>query len=51
MSRTDELRALAQRVADSFPPQVSEVVLFLASDASALLTAAQIPADKGYMKV
>jgi SDR family mycofactocin-dependent oxidoreductase len=33
------------------PNQVSEVVLFLASDASALLTAAQIPADKGYMKV
>ncbi len=33
------------------PEQVSEVVLFLASDASALLTAAQIPADKGYLKI
>jgi NAD(P)-dependent dehydrogenase (short-subunit alcohol dehydrogenase family) len=33
------------------PNQVSEVVLFLASDASAVLTAGQIPADKGYMKV
>ncbi|WP_059014341.1 mycofactocin-coupled SDR family oxidoreductase [Mycobacterium sp. M26] len=33
------------------PKDVSEVVLFLASDASSLLTAAQIPADKGYMKV
>lgn len=33
------------------PEQVSEVVLFLASDASALLTAAQVPADKGYLKI
>lgn len=33
------------------PHQVSEVVLFLASDASALLTAAQVPADKGYLKI
>jgi SDR family mycofactocin-dependent oxidoreductase len=33
------------------PEQVSEVVLFLASDASSLLTAAQIPADKGYLKI
>jgi SDR family mycofactocin-dependent oxidoreductase len=33
------------------PEQVSEVVLFLASDASALVTAAQIPADKGYLKI
>jgi NAD(P)-dependent dehydrogenase (short-subunit alcohol dehydrogenase family) len=33
------------------PEQVSDIVLWLASDASALLTAAQIPADKGYLKV
>lgn len=33
------------------PEQVSEVVLFLAGDASALVTAAQIPADKGYLKI
>jgi SDR family mycofactocin-dependent oxidoreductase len=33
------------------PEQVSEVVLFLASDASALITAAQVPADKGYLKI
>ncbi|MGY4708318.1 mycofactocin-coupled SDR family oxidoreductase [Mycolicibacterium sp. CBM1] len=33
------------------PHQVSEVVLFLASDASSLVTAAQIPADKGYLKI
>jgi len=26
-------------------------VVFLASDASALITAAQIPADKGYLKI
>ena len=33
------------------PEQVSEVVLFLASDASALLTGAQVAADKGYLKI
>lgn len=33
------------------PDLVSDIVVFLASDASALLTAAQIPADKGYLKV
>lgn len=33
------------------PEQVSEVVLFLASDASALLTGAQVTADKGYLKI
>ncbi|MCP9272858.1 mycofactocin-coupled SDR family oxidoreductase [Mycolicibacterium arenosum] len=33
------------------PDLVSDIVVFLASDASSLLTAAQIPADKGYLKV
>jgi SDR family mycofactocin-dependent oxidoreductase len=33
------------------PNLVSDIVLWLASDASALVTAAQIPADKGYLKV
>lgn len=33
------------------PEQVSEVVLFLASDASALLTGAQVTADKGYLRI
>ena len=33
------------------PEQVSEVVLFLASDASALMTGAQVAADKGYLKI
>lgn len=33
------------------PEQVSEVVLFLASDASALMTGAQVVADKGYLKI
>jgi SDR family mycofactocin-dependent oxidoreductase len=33
------------------PGLISDIVLFLASDASSLLTAAQIPADKGYLKI
>jgi hypothetical protein len=34
-----------------FPWLVSEVVLFLASDASALLTGAQVAADTGSLKI
>jgi SDR family mycofactocin-dependent oxidoreductase len=33
------------------PGLISDVVLWLASDASSLVTAAQIPADKGYLKI
>ncbi|OBB36446.1 mycofactocin-coupled SDR family oxidoreductase [Mycobacterium sp. 852002-51961_SCH5331710] len=33
------------------PDLVSDIVVWLASDASSLLTAAQIPADKGYLKI
>jgi len=33
------------------PNSVSDVVFWLASDASSLVTAAQIPADKGYLKI
>lgn len=33
------------------PDLVSDIVVWLASDASALITAAQIPADKGYLKI
>lgn len=33
------------------PSLISDIVLWLASDASSLVTAAQIPADKGYLKV
>ena len=33
------------------PDLVSEIVLWLASDASSLVTAAQIPAEKGYLKI
>lgn len=33
------------------PDLISDIVVWLASDASALVTAAQIPADKGYLKV
>jgi SDR family mycofactocin-dependent oxidoreductase len=33
------------------PGLVSDIVLWLASDASSLVTAAQIPADKGYLKI
>ncbi|OBK59110.1 3-oxoacyl-[acyl-carrier-protein] reductase [Mycobacterium colombiense] len=33
------------------PNLVSDIVLWLASDASSLVTAAQIPADKGYLKI
>ncbi|MDT5006974.1 MAG: hypothetical protein QOJ24_4150 [Mycobacterium sp.] len=33
------------------PDLVSDIVAWLASDASSLLTAAQIPADKGYLKI
>lgn len=33
------------------PTLVSDVVLWLASDSSSLLTAAQIPAEKGYLKI
>lgn len=35
----------------SSPEEVSEIVLFLASDASALMTGAQVAADKGYLKI
>jgi SDR family mycofactocin-dependent oxidoreductase len=33
------------------PELVSDIVLWLAGDGSSLLTAAQIPADKGYLKI
>jgi SDR family mycofactocin-dependent oxidoreductase len=33
------------------PNLISDIVLWLAGDASSLVTAAQIPADKGYLKV
>lgn len=33
------------------PDTISDIVLWLASDASSLVTAAQIPADKGYLKI
>lgn len=33
------------------PGLISDIVLWLASDASSLVTAAQIPADKGYLKI
>lgn len=33
------------------PNLVSDIVLWLAGDASSLVTAAQIPADKGYLKI
>jgi NAD(P)-dependent dehydrogenase (short-subunit alcohol dehydrogenase family) len=33
------------------PDLVSDIVVWLASDASSLITAAQIPADKGYLKI
>ncbi len=33
------------------PGLVSDIVVWLASDASSLVTAAQIPADKGYLKI
>ncbi|MBN3456694.1 mycofactocin-coupled SDR family oxidoreductase [Mycobacterium sp. DSM 3803] len=33
------------------PSDISDIVVWLADDASALVTAAQIPADKGYLKV
>jgi SDR family mycofactocin-dependent oxidoreductase len=33
------------------PDLVSDIVLWLAGDASSLVTAAQIPADKGYLKI
>jgi SDR family mycofactocin-dependent oxidoreductase len=33
------------------PDLVSDIVVWLAGDASSLVTAAQIPADKGYLKV
>ncbi len=33
------------------PDLISDIVVWLASDASSLVTAAQIPADKGYSKV
>jgi SDR family mycofactocin-dependent oxidoreductase len=33
------------------PDHVSDIVVWLASDASSLVTAAQIPADKGYLKI
>ena len=33
------------------PDLVSDIVVWLAGDASSLVTAAQIPADKGYLKI
>lgn len=33
------------------PDQIADVVVWLASDASYLLTAAQVPVDKGYLKI
>ncbi|MBV9515115.1 MAG: mycofactocin-coupled SDR family oxidoreductase [Mycobacteriaceae bacterium] len=33
------------------PDLISDIVVWLASDAAALITAAQIPADKGYLKI
>ncbi len=33
------------------PNLISDIVLWLASDASSLVTAAQIPAEKGYLKI
>ncbi|MDT5248807.1 MAG: hypothetical protein QOJ28_1441, partial [Mycobacterium sp.] len=30
---------------------ISDIALWLASDSSSLVTAAQIPADKGYLKI
>jgi NAD(P)-dependent dehydrogenase (short-subunit alcohol dehydrogenase family) len=33
------------------PDLVSDIVLWLAGDASSLVTAAQIPADRGYLKI
>ncbi|MGB9304495.1 MAG: mycofactocin-coupled SDR family oxidoreductase [Mycobacterium sp.] len=33
------------------PDLISDIVLWLASDASSLVTAAQIPAEKGYLKI
>jgi SDR family mycofactocin-dependent oxidoreductase len=33
------------------PNLISDIVVWLASDASSLVTAAQIPADKGYLKI
>jgi SDR family mycofactocin-dependent oxidoreductase len=33
------------------PGLISDIVVWLASDASSLVTAAQIPADKGYLKI
>ena len=33
------------------PEQVSEIVLFLATDGSGLMTGAQVAADKGYLKI
>lgn len=33
------------------PDQISDIVVWLASDAASLVTAAQIPADKGYLKI
>ena len=33
------------------PELISDIVLWLASDASSLVTAAQIPAEKGYLKI
>jgi len=33
------------------PDLISDIVVWLASDASSLVTAARIPADKGYLKI
>ena len=33
------------------PDLISDIVVWLAGDSSSLVTAAQIPADKGYLKI
>ena len=45
--------AAIEKKADSLadPDLVSDIVLWLAGNESSLVTAAQIPADKGYLKV
>ena len=42
---------LAGKGALAAPDLVSDIVVWLAGDASSLITAAQIPADKGYLKI
>ncbi len=40
-----------RRIHSSAPDTISDIVVWLAGDASSLVTAAQIPADKGYLKI